>query len=60
MAYKRKTIDIWELQINYGCGWEYTFTAYTKKEGMERLKEYRENEPRYPARLIKKRIRKER
>lgn len=33
MAYKRKTIDIWELQINYGCGWEYTFTACIHKEG---------------------------
>lgn len=21
MAYERKTIDTWELQLNYGCGW---------------------------------------
>ena len=26
MAYERKTIDTWELQLNYGCGWEYTLT----------------------------------
>lgn len=24
MAYERKTIDTWELQLNYGYGWEYT------------------------------------
>ena len=23
MAYERKTIDTWELQLNYGYGWEY-------------------------------------
>lgn len=59
MAYERKTIDTWELQLNYGYGWEYTLTEYTKKEARERLKEYRENQPQYPARLVKKRVRKE-
>ena len=53
MAYERKTIDTWELQLNYGYGWEYTLTEYTKKEARERLKEYRENQPQYPARLVK-------
>lgn len=43
MAYERKTIDTWELQLNYGYGWEYTLTEYTRKEARERLKEYREN-----------------
>lgn len=32
MAYERKTIDTWELQLNYGYGWEYTLTEYTRKE----------------------------
>ena len=32
---------------------------YTRKEGRERLREYRENEPQYPVRLIKRRERKE-
>lgn len=53
MAYERKTIDTWELQLNYGYGWEYTLTEYTRKEARERLKEYRENQPQYPARLVK-------
>lgn len=59
MAYERKTIATWELQLNYGYGWEYTLTEYTRKEARERLKEYRENQPQYPARLVKKRVRKE-
>lgn len=59
MAYERKTIDTWELQLNYGYGWEYTLTEFTRKEARARLKEDRENQPQYPARLVKKRVRKE-
>lgn len=33
MAYERKTIDTWELQLNYGYGWEYTLTEFTREEG---------------------------
>ena len=32
MAYERKTIDTWELQLNYGYGWEYTLTEFTREE----------------------------
>lgn len=59
MAYERKTIDTYELQLNYGYGWEYTLTEFTREEARARLKEYRENQPQYPARLVKKRVRKE-
>ena len=31
MAYERKTIDTWELQLNYGYGWGNTFAEITKK-----------------------------
>ena len=31
MAYERKTIDTWELQLNYGYGWEYTLTEFKEK-----------------------------
>ena len=57
--YVRKTVDSWLLEGNYGCGWEYILTEYTSSEGIARLKEYRENQPEYPVRLIKKRERKE-
>jgi hypothetical protein len=59
MAYKRKTRDTWELHVNYGFGhgWEHELTEYARSEAKQRLKEYRENCPQYPAKVIKKRER---
>ena len=57
--YVRKTEDVWVLEGNYGYGWEYILTEYTRKEGKARLREYRENQPQYPVRLTKKRVKKE-
>jgi hypothetical protein len=58
MAYKRKTQDEYTVQGNYnsGDGWEDLTSETTRKEAKERLKEYRENEPQYSHRLIKKRV----
>lgn len=53
MKYKRKTIDVWRLFVDYGCGWEHELTEFTQKDGRQRLKEYRENCPQYPAELRK-------
>ena len=36
--YVRKTVDTWVLEGNYGYGWEYILTEYTRKEGRERLR----------------------
>lgn len=33
MAYERKTIDTWELQLNYGYGWEYNIDRVHKRRG---------------------------
>jgi len=55
MAYQRKTQDIFVIESNYGYGWEYTMEETTRKGGLLTLKEYRENQPEYPHRLIKKR-----
>lgn len=44
MAYARKTRDEYELQGNYGCGWECLTTEDTRKDIRARLREYRENE----------------
>lgn len=59
--YKRKTEDLWIVQGNYGYGHGYEdLTAETSfREGRQRLKEYRENEPGTSIRLIKRRVRKE-
>ena len=55
--YKRKTRDIWELYVDYGCGYEYELVEYTQKEAYRRAKEYRQNCPQYAARVVKKRER---
>ena len=52
MAYQRKTRDIWKLMVDYGQGWECELTEFTRAEAKQRLKEYRENCPQYPARIV--------
>lgn len=57
MTYKRKTKDIWEIQSYYGIeyGWEVTNTELTYKDAKRSVKEYRENEPMYSHRIVKRR-----
>ena len=43
MAYKRKTIDRWDIMTNYGYGWECENSEYTLKDAKRSLREYREN-----------------
>ena len=33
--YQRKTKDVWELQGDYGCGWEYILEEDTRPEARE-------------------------
>lgn len=54
--YKRKTQDEYAIQGNYGQGFEDVITEDNYKEARLRLKEYRENEPQYCHRLVKRRI----
>ena len=53
--YKRQTVDEYEIQGNYGHGWECETTEETRKEALQRLKEYRTNSQ-YAVRLIKRRV----
>lgn len=55
MAYIRKTRDEWEIQGNYGQGWECVNTEDTRQGAKRSVKEYRDNEH-YPFKLVKKRI----
>ncbi len=58
MAYVRKTRDEFEIQSYYsGWGWECVTTEETIKDALEMLKCYRENEPKYAHRIVKKRVR---
>ncbi len=53
--YKRKTVDEYEIQGNYGQGWEMVTTESTRKEAKAQLKCYNENEPN-PHRIVAKRV----
>ena len=58
--YKRKTIDIWTLCLDYGYGhgWEEEISEYSLAEIRQCAKEYRENCPEYPRKIIKRREKK--
>lgn len=56
MAYKRKTHDEWEIHSDYGYGFEFTVNAEDAEDAHRLLREYRENEPQYRHKIIKKRV----
>lgn len=41
--YQRKTRDRWDIETNYGYGWEVENSEYTIADARRSLKEYREN-----------------
>ena len=43
MAYQRKTRDRWDIETNYGYGWEVESSEYTRADAKRSLREYREN-----------------
>lgn len=55
--YIRKTYDEYQIQTNYGYGWEVEFVEDNRKEANNRLQEYREN-IKGDVRLVVKRINK--
>ena len=54
MAYTRKTRDIYEVQVNYGYGFDTVTYEETHKDAKEMALCYWENEHR-PVRIIKRR-----
>ncbi len=56
MAYIRKTRDEWEIQVDYGQGWECDTVEQSWKDAKAQAKTYREN-IHNPVRIVKKRIR---
>lgn len=61
MAYVRKTYDQWDIETNYGYGWEVESSYDNYKEARADLGEYRLNMAHYggSCRLVKHRIKKE-
>lgn len=43
MAYQRKTIDRWDIETNYGYGWDTENSEYNRADARRSLREYREN-----------------
>lgn len=58
MAYQRKTEDEFQIHGDYGhgAGFEEVTCETTRAEGLARLREYRENEPGVPFKLVTKRL----
>lgn len=57
MAYQRKTRDVWRFYVNYGQGWEHELDEFSLRKVRQRQKEYRENCPQYPTRVVRGRER---
>jgi hypothetical protein len=55
-AYKRKTEDEYQVHGLYSGAWEEVTCETTRSEARARLKEYRENEPGTPFRLVVRRV----
>ena len=56
MAYKRKTIDEYEVQGNYGYGFETLITEDNFKAARENLKRYEANERGVSFKIVKRRV----
>lgn len=53
----RKTVDTWEIHVNYGQGWEHECTEFTFKAFRANMKAYRQNCA-YPIKSIRRRMKK--
>ena len=56
MSYIRKTEDVYSIMGNYGSGFEEVTTEETMEDAKQMLKDYRENLPQYPHKIVVKRI----
>ena len=59
MHYQRKTRDEYQIHQRTACGWEEVCAEDSFREARERRREYRENQPEYPVKIVCKRVRKE-
>jgi hypothetical protein len=57
MPRQRKTRDEYQIHVDYGQGFEEVCAEDTYPDAKQRLREYRENMPQYPAKIVKRRIR---
>ena len=56
MPYVRKTRDRWDIETNYGYGWETECSSYDYNDARDTLYDYRANAcGRFSTRLVKRR-----
>ena len=51
--YERKTIDRWDIETNYGDGWEVECSKYTRAEAKRTYREYIDNVQAYGKGLVR-------
>ncbi len=56
MKYQRKTQDEYQIWQRTPEAWEEVCAEKTRKAARETLKEYRENQPEYDVKIVKKRV----
>lgn len=56
MAYQRTTVDEFDIEQYIGQGWEVVNCETTRKMARTSVKEYRANQPEYPVRIVKRRV----
>lgn len=55
MSRERKTRDVYVIQQYTAQGWEDVTAEDSRSEARQRLKEYRDNQPEFDARMVKRR-----
>ena len=56
MPYQRKTADVYDIEGDYGHGFECVNTETTRLKAKKSVREYRQNEKGIAFRITKKRI----
>ncbi|GAA6622772.1 hypothetical protein NUACC26_085960 [Scytonema sp. NUACC26] len=58
IVYVRKTKDEYKIMQYTGFlyGWEEVCCEYSKRDAKETLSIYRQNQPEYPVKIVKKRV----
>lgn len=56
MAYVRKTRDVWNIETNFGYGWEYETSEDNYQAAREQLRCYQRNSfGKFRVRMVRKR-----
>lgn len=54
----RTTVDVYQIHVNYGQGWEYECAEFTHFYARQCKRDYIKNVPQYPVKIVKKREKK--